>query len=90
MSETPLSETSFSVGDRITLKRAHPCGGSEWIIYRIGADIRLKCLKCERRIFLSRKDAERRTVSRIAAPEGKASDENGGDAAEMESTGESS
>jgi hypothetical protein len=39
---------------------------------------------------LSRKDAERRTVSRIAAPEGKASDENGGDAAEMESTAESS
>ena len=76
-----MSETPFSVGDRITLKRAHPCGGSEWVIYRIGADIRLKCLKCERRVFLSRKDAERRTVSRIPAPETTAPDENGGNAA---------
>jgi hypothetical protein len=59
--------TPFAVGVRITLKKKHPCGGTDWEIYRIGADIGLKCLKCERRMMLSRRDAERRTVGRIAA-----------------------
>ncbi len=91
-----MSGTPFNVGDRITLKRTHPCGGSEWEVYRIGADIRLKCLKCERRIMLSRRDAERRTVSRIAAAAGSQSgdvEENIGTADtadELESPAESS
>ncbi|MDP6666108.1 MAG: DUF951 domain-containing protein [Dehalococcoidia bacterium] len=59
-----MERTPFRVGDRITLKKQHPCGGREWEVYRIGADIGLKCLKCERRVMLTRKDAERRTVAR--------------------------
>lgn len=55
--------TPFEVGDRISLKKPHPCGGREWEVYRIGADIGLKCSTCERRMMLSRRDAERRTVS---------------------------
>ena len=62
-----MSGTPFSVGDRITLKKKHPCGGSEWEVYRIGADIGLKCLTCERRMMLTRRDAERRTVDRVEA-----------------------
>ena len=62
-----MSRTPFSVGDRITLKKKHPCGGSEWEVYRIGADIGLKCLTCERRMMLTRRDVERRTVDRVEA-----------------------
>jgi hypothetical protein len=62
-----MTGTPFAIGDRITLKKKHPCGGNEWEIYRIGADIRMKCLTCEHRMMLSRRDAERRTVSRVAA-----------------------
>jgi hypothetical protein len=62
-----MSVTPFAVGDRITLKKKHPCGGSDWEVYRIGADIGLKCLTCQRRMMLSRRDAERRTVARVAA-----------------------
>ena len=62
-----MSGTPFSVGDRITLKKKHPCGGSDWEIYRIGADIGLKCLKCERRMMLTRRDTERRMVARVEA-----------------------
>ncbi|MBT7004423.1 MAG: DUF951 domain-containing protein, partial [Chloroflexi bacterium] len=49
--------TPFNVGDRITLKKKHPCGGFEWEVYRIGADIGMKCLTCERRMMLARRDA---------------------------------
>jgi hypothetical protein len=62
-----MTGTHFVVGDRITLKKKHPCGGSDWEVYRIGADIGMKCLICERRMMLSRREAERRTVSRTAA-----------------------
>ncbi|MBT4125737.1 MAG: DUF951 domain-containing protein [Chloroflexi bacterium] len=62
-----MTGTPFKVGDRITLKKKHPCGGFDWEVYRIGADIRMKCLTCERRLMLSRRDAERRTVSREEA-----------------------
>ena len=64
-----MSGTLFKVGDRITLKKKHPCGGSDWEVYRIGADIGMRCLTCERRMMLTRRDAERRSVSRIEAGE---------------------
>ena len=62
-----MPETHFKVGDRITLKKKHPCGGFEWEVYRIGADIGMKCLTCERRMMLTRRDAERRTVAIVEA-----------------------
>ncbi|MCH7983306.1 MAG: DUF951 domain-containing protein [Chloroflexi bacterium] len=62
-----MAGTPFNVGDRITLKKVHPCGGREWDVYRIGADIGLKCLNCERRVMLTRKEVERRMVARTIA-----------------------
>ena len=61
-----MTGTPFKVGDRITLKKQHPCGGREWDVYRIGADIGLKCVKCERRVMLTRREVERRMVARVA------------------------
>ena len=42
------------------LRKAHPCGSYEWEVVRVGADIGLKCLKCQRRVFLARGVFERR------------------------------
>lgn len=42
------------VGDRVALRKAHPCGSYEWIVYRVGADIGLRCTGCERTVLLSR------------------------------------
>jgi hypothetical protein len=61
--------TPFSVGDRITLKKNHPCGGAEWEIVRIGADLGFVCLKCQRRITLSRREAVRRIKTRTPRPD---------------------
>jgi hypothetical protein len=58
--------TPFGVGDRITMKKPHPCGGSEWLVYRIGADIGARCETCDRRVMLPRRDLERRMKARVA------------------------
>ena len=52
--------TPFAVGDRIIMKKPHPCGGREWVVYRIGADIGVKCESCDRRVMLTRREMERR------------------------------
>lgn len=50
----------FAVGDVVKLKKPHPCGSFEWTVTRLGADIGLKCHGCERRVLLTRREAERR------------------------------
>jgi hypothetical protein len=60
------------VDDVVRLRKVHPCGGYEWRVVRIGADIGLKCLTCGRHIMLPRATFERRLkafVSRAAAAE---------------------
>jgi hypothetical protein len=44
---------AYKVGDTIIAKKNHACGGKEWLVTRTGADIKLKCKKCGRIIFLS-------------------------------------
>lgn len=56
------------VGDRVSLRRAHPCGSHEWVVVRVGADIGLRCLTCGRRILLPREEFERRLKELSPAP----------------------
>ena len=44
----------YNIGDIVKTKKQHPCGSNEWEITRIGADIKIKCLKCNRSIMLPR------------------------------------
>jgi hypothetical protein len=48
------------LGDRIELRKPHPCGGREWVVVRLGADIGLVCTACSRRVLLERAELERR------------------------------
>ena len=54
--------------DRVRLRKPHPCGSYEWKVTRIGADIRLECLGCRRRIMLPRRKLARR-VKKIISPD---------------------
>jgi len=42
----------MKMGDVVRLRKPHPCGNTDWVVVRLGADIRLKCLGCGRRILL--------------------------------------
>jgi len=48
------------MGDVVRLRKPHPCGGFEWEVTRLGADIGLRCLECGRRLMLPRSTLERR------------------------------
>jgi len=50
----------IKIGDVVRLKKVHPCGGYEWQVVRLGADIGIKCLTCGRRVLLGRSVFERR------------------------------
>ncbi|RQD68907.1 MAG: DUF951 domain-containing protein [Tindallia sp. MSAO_Bac2] len=47
-------------GDRVTLKKPHPCGSKEFDILRTGADFRIKCVGCGHEIWITRPNLERR------------------------------
>ena len=55
-------------GDVVRLKKKHPCGGDEWQIVRVGADVGIKCLKCQHRVLLERSVFERRVKSVVSHP----------------------
>lgn len=55
------------IGSVARLKKAHPCGGYEWEVVRLGADIGLRCLRCERRVLMPRSTLEKR-VRAVNAP----------------------
>lgn len=42
------------LGSILELKKGHPCGANKWEVIRYGADVKLKCLGCERVVMLSR------------------------------------
>jgi hypothetical protein len=50
----------IQLDDRVRLRKPHPCGGYEWRIVRLGADIGLECLRCGRRVLLDRRTLSHR------------------------------
>ncbi|MBX6341843.1 MAG: DUF951 domain-containing protein [Thermomicrobiaceae bacterium] len=49
--------------DVVRLRKPHPCGSTDWVVVRLGADIGLKCLGCGRRVLLPRSVLEKRLKS---------------------------
>ncbi|MGA7670915.1 MAG: DUF951 domain-containing protein [Nitrolancea sp.] len=46
--------------DVVRLRKPHPCGSTDWVVVRLGADIGLRCLGCSRRVLLPRRTLEKR------------------------------
>jgi len=61
---TPIN---FQLGDVLHLRKPHPCGGYEWQIVRLGADIGIRCLTCGRRVLIPRQKLAKRTKSITSA-----------------------
>lgn len=55
-----MKYADLGLGDRVRLRKPHPCGSTDWRVVRLGADIGLKCEKCGRRVLLPRSEVERR------------------------------
>jgi len=54
---------NLQLGDVLRLRKSHPCGGYEWRVVRLGADIGIRCLTCGRRVLLPRSQLAKRVQS---------------------------
>lgn len=56
------------LGDIVRTRKAHPCGGDQWEIVRLGADIGIRCVTCGRRVLIPRPKLERRIKEFVRRP----------------------
>ncbi len=59
----------IKLGDVVRLKKRHPCGGYQWQVTRLGADIGINCLTCRRRVLLERAVYARRVKELVSRGE---------------------
>ncbi len=50
----------YEVNQVVSLKKPHACGGKEWLVARVGADIKLQCKRCGKYVNLTRDEAKKR------------------------------
>lgn len=55
----------YNVGDKVKIKKIHPCGSNIWEILRVGVDFKLKCTGCEHVIMITREKALKMIVKKI-------------------------
>lgn len=63
------------VGDRVRMRKPHPCGNDIWKITYVGADIKMCCEKCGRIVMLDRPTFDKRMkklIERTQPEEGAA------------------
>ena len=53
-------ERKYSLNSIVEMKKDHACGTNEWIITRVGVDIKIKCINCNREIMLDRLEFEKK------------------------------
>ena len=58
------------IGDVLTMKKPHPCGGSRFLVLRSGMDFRIRCLTCGHEVMVPRVKAEK-NIKSIARDAGK-------------------
>ena len=49
-----MSIIALHTNDRVRLKKPHPCGGSVFLIVRVGSEVRVRCEGCQRDMTLDR------------------------------------
>ncbi len=49
----------FCVGDRLLMKKKHPCGSETFTVLRVGSDVRIICDGCKRDLTLGRESLEK-------------------------------
>ena len=57
----------IAAGDTLTLKKKHPCGGSDFEVLRVGSDVRIVCKTCGHDLTLPREKLEK-AIRKIVHP----------------------
>ena len=49
----------IALNDILIMKKQHPCGEKRWLVLRVGADFRLRCLGCGHEVMVARSKTEK-------------------------------
>ena len=49
----------INIGDKLLMKKKHPCGCDTFSVLRIGMDFRLRCDECAHEVMIPRSKAEK-------------------------------
>ena len=63
------------VGDRIQMKKIHPCGSNFFCILRVGGEMRVKCEGCGRDMTIDRIKLEKSIRKNLTAAENRAAEQ---------------
>lgn len=58
----------IQLGDVLTMKKGHPCGENRWLVLRLGADLRLRCMGCAHEVMIPRVRVEK-SIRTLRHPE---------------------
>ena len=50
---------NINIGDKLVLKKLHPCGTNLWEVLRVGQDLKIKCLVCGHQLMKARSKLEK-------------------------------
>jgi len=57
----------FQVGEKIVMKKTHPCKGKIWDVLRVGAEVNLQCQTCKKMMAIPRAKLEKMCANIISA-----------------------
>ncbi len=61
----PEKILQLAPGDRLELKKPHPCGGKIFLVHRAASDVRVICETCGRDMVLDRLKLERAVRAKL-------------------------
>ena len=64
-----VKRVNYKLNDIVIMKKMHPCGSNEFEIIRLGADIKIKCVKCGHVIMLPRVELNKKIKKVIKSEE---------------------
>lgn len=50
----------IKINDRVIMKKPHACQTNEWLITRVGVDVKIKCVNCGREIMMDRLEFDKK------------------------------
>lgn len=60
---------NVNIGDKLEMKKPHPCGSTSFDVLRVGIDFRIRCVKCGREVMVPRAKIER-NIKKIISESG--------------------
>lgn len=55
----------YELNDVIKTKKNHVCGSNEWLVIRVGAEIKIKCMGCSREVIILKSLLDKKVINKV-------------------------